>query len=276
MMENKCCGCPAEITPGIDLPGITQADQIARLAYLTQQTSDGLTTETNARIAADSSLASQITAGDAANKKLIDSVDAEVGQLQSEFGTLETNVSELGTKVQQQGSLIAANGVDIQSLGNRVGFFEDVTTLTLTKIASQKLVDGSWTTNTEFNPIINSCVRNGNFIDLRLTIMSAGSMLAATTFYRVGYNLPIPTSWLTFLPTGSAYFWSAPTILGKTISTGSIVDTAARYGWVEFSKPSATNSATITISFNPPAIGAAATSLPMLRILIPIVPPMSG
>lgn len=103
-MREKCC-CPAAITPGLDVQGITQADQIARLAYLQKETADGLTAETTARAAADEK-----------NKALIDSVDTEVGQLQSEFGTLENNVSELGGTVQQHTSLITAQTGDINTL----------------------------------------------------------------------------------------------------------------------------------------------------------------
>lgn len=114
-MKEKCC-CPAAITPGLDVQGITQADQIARLAYLQKETADGLTAETAARTSADEQIIGQLVAGDAANKKLIDSVDAEVGQLQSEFGTLETNVSELGTTVQQHTSQLLAQTGDINKL----------------------------------------------------------------------------------------------------------------------------------------------------------------
>lgn len=117
-MHEKCC-CPAAITPGLDAQGITQADQIARLAYLQKETADGLTAETAARVAADQQIISsisKISEGDAANKALIDSLDTEVGQLQSEFGTLETNVSELGTTVQQHTNLITAQTGDINVL----------------------------------------------------------------------------------------------------------------------------------------------------------------
>lgn len=113
---NEKCSCPAAITPGLDVQGITQADQIARLAYLQKETADGLTSETAARTRADEQIIGQLVAGDAANKKLIDSVDAEVGQLQSEYGTLETNVSELGATVQQHTSLITAQTGDINAL----------------------------------------------------------------------------------------------------------------------------------------------------------------
>lgn len=115
MMNEKCC-CPAAITPGLDVQGITQADQIARIAYLLKENADGLQAETDARTAADQQILSKVTAGDVANKALIDSLDTEVGQLQSEFGTLETNVSELGTTVQQHTNLITAQTGDINAL----------------------------------------------------------------------------------------------------------------------------------------------------------------
>lgn len=278
-MKEKCC-CPAAITPGLDVQGITQADQIARLAYLQKETADGLTAETAARTRADEQIIGQLVAGDAANKKLIDSVDAEVGQLQSEYGTLETNVSELGTKVQQQGNLIAANGVDITSQGERISFLEDVTTLPVILSVRQKLVDGTWTNDTTFSTSIDYCARNGNFLDVELGVSPTTAILASTTVYRVGYAFQIPTDWQKFLPSATSYSWYGPvsaalvsSSLNLAISTTSDITGCA---YAAFVKPSATNSGTITISFRPPAIGNAFNGIYQIRALIPIVPRASG
>lgn len=278
-MKEKCC-CPAAITPGLDVQGITQADQIARLAYLQKETADGLTAETAARVAADEQIAGQATAGDAANKALIDSLDTEVGQLQSEFGTLETNVSELGTKVQQQGSLIAANGVDITSQGERISALEDVTTLPVTLYLTQKLVDGGWTNDSTFATSMEYSARNGNFLDIEMSITPTTAILASTTVYRVIYTFQIPTAWQKFLPSERLYSWSGPVPAALTSSslTLAINTTSDVTGcaYTALSKLSGTNNASLTISFRPPAIGNAFSGKYQIRALIPIVPRASG
>lgn len=183
-MKEKCC-CPAAITPGLEVQGITQADQIARLAYLQKETADGLTAETAARTAADEQIIGQLVAGDAANKKLIDSVDAEVGQLQSEYGTLETNVSELGTKVQQNTSLINAQTVDINTL--KAGQQIWNVPAAIVQLEKYDTVANLWS-NVAGVFAQPKCYTQGGFLDLTCNIAVIGN---AGGLYRISGNLTI-------------------------------------------------------------------------------------
>lgn len=172
-MKEKCC-CPAAITPGLDVQGITQADQIARLAYLQKETADGLTAETTARAAADEK-----------NKALIDSVDTEVGQLQSEFGTLENNVSELGTKVQQNTSLINAQTVDINTL--KAGQQIWNVPAAIVQLQKYNATSNAWE-NVASAFAQPKCYTQGGFLDFTCNVpIQTGS----SGFYRISGNLTI-------------------------------------------------------------------------------------
>ena len=172
-MKEKCC-CPAAITPGLDVQGITQADQIARLAYLQKETADGLTAETAARAAADEQ-----------NKALIDSVDTEVGQLQSEFGTLENNVSELGTKVQQNTSLINAQTVDINTL--KAGQQIWNVTSSIAQLQKYNATSNAWENVTSVF-VQPKCYSEGGFLDFTCNVpIQQGS----SGFYRISGTLTI-------------------------------------------------------------------------------------
>lgn len=183
-MNEKCC-CPAAITPGLDVQGMTQADQIARLAYLQKETADGLAAETAARTSADEQIIGQLVAGDAANKKLIDSVDAEVGQLQSEYGTLETNVSELGTTVQQHTSLITAQTGDIIALQTGQQIWN--VPAAIVQLEKYEQVANLWH-EVEGVFVQPKCYTQGGFLDFTCNIAAIGN---AGGLYRISGNLTI-------------------------------------------------------------------------------------
>lgn len=187
MMNEKCC-CPAAITPGLDVQGMTQADQIARLAYLQKETADGLKAETAARTAADQQILSKVTAGDAANKALINSLDTEVGQLQSEFGTLETNVSELGATVQQHTNLITAQTGDINALQTGQQIWN--APAALVQLEKYEPVGNLWhaVAGVFVQP---KCYTQGGFLDLTCNIAVIGN---AGGLYRISGNLTVLNS----------------------------------------------------------------------------------
>ena len=184
MMNEKCC-CPAAITPGLDVQGITQADQIARIAYLLKENTDGLQAETDARTAADQQILSKVTAGDAANKALIDSLDTEVGQLQSEYGTLETNVSELGSTVQQHTSLITAQTGDINALQTGQQIWN--VTAPITQLQKYDTNTNAWV-NIASAFVQPKCYTQGGFLDFTSIIPV---QVATSGLYRISGSLKI-------------------------------------------------------------------------------------
>ena len=184
MMNEKCC-CPAAITPGLDVQGITQADQIARIAYLLKENTDGLSREISNRTGADAQIIADMQKGDAANKTLIDSLDSEVGQLQSEYGTLENNVAELGTTVQQHTSLIAANGVDINALKVEQQIWN--VPASIVQLQKYNATSNAWE-NVASAFAQPKCYTQGGFLDVTCNVpIQQGS----SGFYRISGTLTI-------------------------------------------------------------------------------------